>query len=119
MCSSTSSRTHILYLTCFCKSLVLCSVAGDSIVATCAGDNQVRVHDVQTGTTTVFRRATVIIGIKSNECSSLRAGGACAFWEHSEIIMKQAVVVACCEYASSAGASLQNIEQHTDKQLGT
>ncbi|KAK9835390.1 hypothetical protein WJX81_006845 [Elliptochloris bilobata] len=28
---------------------------GDSAVATCAGDNQVRVHDVQTGTTTVFR----------------------------------------------------------------
>ena len=31
--------------------------------------------------------------------------------------MKQVVGVACCGYASSTGASLENIEQHTDKQL--
>jgi WD40 repeat protein len=48
-CSVTACSTHRY------RHASLTARTGDGVIASCAGDSQVRVHDLQTGTTTVFR----------------------------------------------------------------
>jgi len=49
LCSITACSTRLSPLP------TLTARTGDGVIASCAGDSQVRVHDLQTGTTTVFR----------------------------------------------------------------